>query len=235
MTAAMRQLTPAYRDDVLPTQRPGQTLASRYTNKTVLAIGAHPDDLEIGIGGTLARLRRGGARVVMVVASIPKNYEVRRDEAKKGAEILDCELKILLDGGCRRLEDVKTCELVGMLDDLIRDFEPAAVLTHSSADFHNDHLLIYNACLPTQRLRYFDMFSYHPTNCRPVPVNFHAKAYVDISATIDAKMHAITAHSSQFGERGLDTSMYRDHARVQGRMIGADYAEGLDVMRMVLV
>jgi len=145
MTAALRQVLPA---------RGGEpTLASRYTNRTVLAIGAHPDDLEIGIGGTLARLRRHGARVVMVVASIPKDYEVRRAEAKRGAEILDCELKILLDDGPRRTEDLKACELVGMLDDLIRDLEPAAMLTHSSADFHNDHLLIYNACLPTRTRR----------------------------------------------------------------------------------
>lgn len=81
----------------------GQSLAHRYSGKTVVAIGAHPDDLEIGIGGTLARLRMQGARVVMVVASIPKNFEVRKAEAKRGAEILDCELKILLDGGCHRL------------------------------------------------------------------------------------------------------------------------------------
>ncbi len=192
MTAAMRQILPA---------RPADSLASRYTNKTVVAIGAHPDDLEIGIGGTLAHLRRNGARVVMVIASIPKDYEIRRAEAKRGAEILDCELKILLDEGAHRLEDVKTCELVSMLDDVVRDFEPAAVLTHSSADFHNDHLLIYNACLPTQRLRYFDMFCYHPTNCRPVPIAFHPRAYVDVSSTIDAKMHAITAHARRIRPR----------------------------------
>jgi LmbE family N-acetylglucosaminyl deacetylase len=211
-----------------------QSLASRYSGKTVVAIGAHPDDLEIGIGGTLAKLRRDGARVVMVVASIPKDFDVRFEEAKRGAEILGCEMRLLLDGGPRRLEDVKTCDLVGMLDDVIKEYRPAAVLTHSNADFHNDHLLIYNACLPTQRLRYFDLFSYHPTNCRPVPIAFHPKAYVDVSATIDAKMHAITAHSSQFGDRGLDTTMYHEFAHVQGRMIGVDYAEGLDVVRMML-
>jgi len=226
MTAAMRQVLPARGGDA--------TLASRYTNKTVLAIGAHPDDLEIGIGGSLARLRRHGARVVMIVASIPKDYEVRRLEAMRGAEILDCELKILMDGGPHRIEDVKACELVAMLDDVVRDYEPAAMLTHSSADFHNDHLVVYNACLPTQRLRYFDMFCYHPTNCRPVPIAFHPRAYVDISATIDAKMHAITAHSSQFGDRGLDTSLYREFAHINGRMIGVDYAEGLDVVKLML-
>ena len=211
-----------------------QSLAARYAGQTVLAIGAHPDDLEIGIGGTLAKMQRNGARVIMCVASIPKDYDVRLEEAKRGAEILGCELKLLMDDGPKRIEDIKTCELVGLLDGVIRDYRPAAVLTHSSKDFHNDHLLIYNACLPTQRLAYFDFFSYHPTNCRPVPIAFHPTAYVDVSDTIDAKMHAITAHASQFGGRGLDTEMYREFAHVQGRMIGVPYAEGLDVMRMIL-
>jgi len=212
----------------------GQSIANRYSGKTVVAIGAHPDDLEIGIGGTLAKLRQHGAHVVMCVASIPRDYDVRIEEARRGAEVLGCELKILMDGGPQRIEDVKTCDLVGMLDDMIREYKPAAVLTHSKADFHNDHLLIYQACLPTQRLAYFDFFSYHPTNCRPVPIAFHPTAYVDVSDTIDAKMHAITAHASQFGGRGLDTEMYREFAHVQGRMIGVPYAEGLDVQRMVL-
>jgi N-acetylglucosamine malate deacetylase 1 len=211
-----------------------QSIASRYAGQTVVAIGAHPDDLEIGIGGTLAKLQRDGAHVVMCVASIPKDYEVRIEEAKRGAEILGCELKLLMDDGPKRIEDIKTCELVGLLDAVIGEYKPAAVLTHSKADFHNDHLLIYNACLPTQRLAYFDFFSYHPTNCRPVPIAFHPTAYVDVSDTIDAKMHAITAHASQFGGRGLDTEMYREFAHVQGRMIGVPYAEGLDVIRMVL-
>ena len=211
-----------------------ESLAARYAGRTVVGIGAHPDDLEIGIGGTLAKLKRAGAHVVMVIASIPKDFEVRLAEAKRGAEILGCELKVLLDGGPKRIEDVKTCDLVGLLDDVIRQYKPAAVLTHSKSDFHNDHLLIYNACLPTQRLAHFDFYSYHPTNCRPVPIAFHPTAYVDISETIDAKMHAITAHASQFGGRGLDTEMYREFAHVQGRMIGVPYAEGLDVQRMLL-
>ena len=219
-------------DTAIKPQR--ESLASRYAGRTVVAIGAHPDDLEIGIGGTLAKLRKSGVHVVMVVASIPKDFEVRMEEAKRGAEILGCELQFLMGDGPMRLEDVKTCDLVGMLDGVIREHEPAAVLTHSNADFHNDHLLIYNACLPTQRLRYFDFFSYHPTNCRPVPVQFHPRAYVDVSDTIDAKMHAISAHASQFGGRGLDTEMYREFAHVQGRMIGVPYAEGLDVNRMIL-
>ena len=97
-----------------------QSIASRYAGRTVVAIGAHPDDLEIGIGGTLAKMKQAGAHVVMCVASIPKDYDVRLAEAKRGAEILGCELKILMSDGPKRLEDVKTCDLVGMLDGLNR-------------------------------------------------------------------------------------------------------------------
>jgi len=60
------------------------------------------------------------------------------------------------------------------------------------------------------------------------------RACMDISETIDAKMRAITAHASQFGGRGLDTEMYREFAHVQGRIAGVPYAEGLDVLRMLL-
>ena len=215
-------------------QETAAPLSARYAGRAVIGIGAHPDDLEIGLGGTLAKLARQGARVVMAVVSVPKDFEVRMNEARRGAEILGCELQVLFPDGPRRIEDIKASELVGALDGLVHQHAPAAVFTHSSADFHNDHLIVHNACLPVQRRGAFDFFSYHPTNCYPVPVNFHPRAYVDISDTIDAKMHSITAHASQFQGRGLDTEIYREFAHVQGRLLGAGYAEGVDVMRMLL-
>ena len=208
---------------------------TRYKDRTVLAIGAHPDDLELAIGGTLAKLRKSGARVVMAVVSIPADYDARRREAEQAAEILGCELRILIDGGAtKRIEDMKTYELVKVLDEVVKDTQPAAVLTHGSSEFHRDHVLVYDAAIATQRLRYFDFFSYHPNFCRPVPVQFHPRAYVDISDTIETKMAAIAVHRSQFGNRGLPIDIYRDIARMNGRIVGAQYAEGLDVGRMLL-
>jgi N-acetylglucosamine malate deacetylase 1 len=210
------------------------SLASRYGGRTVLAIGAHPDDLELAIGGMLARLSQESARVVMAIVSIPSEYATRRAEAERAAQILGCELRILVDGGCRRIDDIKNYQLVGMLDALVRELEPAAVLTHSANEFHRDHVTVHNACLSTQRLKPFDFFHFNPTMCRPVPVQFHPRAYVDVSTTIDLKMQAIAAHTSQFGARGLEAEMYRDLARLTGRMVGVKYAEGIDVGRMLL-
>jgi len=212
-----------------------QPVPARYKDCTVLAIGAHPDDLELAIGGTLAKLQKSGARVVMAVVSVPGDYAVRRREAEQAAAILGCELRVLVDGGApKRIEDMKTYELVKVLDGVVKELSPAAVLTHGPSEFHHDHVLVYDAAIATQRLRYFDFFSYHPNFCRPVPVQFHPRAYVDISDTIEAKMEAIAVHQSQFGNRGLPIDIYRDIARMNGRIVGVQYAEGLDVGRMLL-
>lgn len=209
-------------------------IGSRYEGRTVLAIGAHPDDVELAVGGTLARLKQAGARVVSAVVSVPANYATRRAEAERAAAIIGSELRILIDGRCHRIEDMKTYELVALLDAVVRELGPAAVLTHGPSEFHRDHVLVYNAAVSTQRLLPFDFFSYHPNFCRPVPVQFHPRAYVDISETIDTKMRAIAAHESQFSSRGIPVDIYRDIARMNGRMVGVQYAEGLDVARMLL-
>ena len=209
-------------------------LAERYSGKTVLAVGAHADDVELAVGGTIASLRRAGANVVMVVVSLPGDYQQRMSEAKAAARILGCELRVLMGDASRRIEDLKSYELVAMIDREVKEHEPVAMFTHGPEEFHRDHVLVHQACVSSQRLRYFDFFTYHPNFCRPVPVAFHPRAYVDITETIETKMRAIAAHQSQFKCRGLGTDIYRDIARLNGRMVGVAYAEGLDVGRLLL-
>jgi LmbE family N-acetylglucosaminyl deacetylase len=199
----------------------------------VLAIGAHPDDIELGIGGTVALLAQSGARVVMAVCSVPADYDTRVAEARAGAKLLGAELRILMEGGCKRVEDVKHYQLVGMIDEVVKELSPAGVLTHGPTDFHRDHVTVYDASTASQRLSGFDFYSYLPTMCRPVPVPFQPRAYVDISSTIELKIQAIAAHESQFRSRGIAYEMYRDISRINGRMAGVQYAEGLDVNRIV--
>ena len=153
----MNDFTDAPMNRLLVARKAACTFAARYAGRTVLAIGAHPDDIELGIGATVALLARAGARVVMAVCSVPTNYDTRRTEALDAAAILGCELRILMDGGSRRIEDVKAYQLVGMIDDTVRELQPAAMLTHGSTDFHGDHVLVHQASVPAQRLHPFDL------------------------------------------------------------------------------
>lgn len=215
------------------TAHAARSFASRYLGQTVLAIGAHPDDIELGVGGTIAVLTAAGVKVVMGIVSVPADYDTRVAEAADSAAILGCELRVLFQGGCSRIEDMKNYQLVALLDALVKEFKPAAILTHGSSDFHRDHVTTYQAVLSTQRLARFDLYSYAPTMTRPVPVAFQPQAYVDISNTIGTKLRAIAAHKSQFFSRGLTFEFYRDIARINGRMIGVEYAEGLEIGKIV--
>jgi LmbE family N-acetylglucosaminyl deacetylase len=209
-------------------------IAGRYEGRTVLVVGAHPDDIEIGIGGTVARLGRAGARVVMALVCIPNRYEIRWAEAQKSAGILGGELRLMLNHGCSRVEDYKTYELVAKLDELQKELKPAALFSHGPSELHKDHTLVYNACLSSQRLQSMDFYCYYPSTCRPGSFCFHPQAFVDISTTLDTKMQAVHAHPSQFTDRGLNPDFLVDVAREQGRLAGVPFAEGFEVVRMML-
>ncbi|MBI4425879.1 MAG: PIG-L family deacetylase [Elusimicrobia bacterium] len=206
-----------------------------YAGKTVIAIGAHPDDLELGIGGTLARMARAGAKVVGMIASVPSKFEQRKAEARDAAGIVGMsELRFLSPDRPSRVEDLKGYELAQWVESVIEEVKPAAMLSHGRSDFHRDHLIVHNACLEASRVAFFDFFTYFPTMCRPVAVDFHPRVYVDISETIQTKMDAIGAYPSQFQSRDLDTDFCRAQAREHGRRVGVQYAEALQVVRMKL-
>jgi len=209
-------------------------MVHKYRGRTVLALGAHPDDLELGVGGTLALLANAGVHVIMGVVSVPNKYDERVKEAQRAAKILGAEVRFLFPDQQCRVEDLKTYQLVDKIDQLMHELKPAALMSHGLADFHRDHVLVYNACLAAQRLNFFDFFTYHPTSTRPCPLPFFPQVYVDISATVDLKMQSIRAHASQFGDRGLDPTPPLDVARHFGRMAGVEFAEGLEVVRFKL-
>ncbi len=98
----------------------------------VLAFGAHPDDLEVGAGGLLARLSDEGADVTLVIVSIPNHTEQRRAEAHAAADLIDANVFVLYEDRPCRVEDIPMHELVRRMDSVIGDVRPDLVITHSA-------------------------------------------------------------------------------------------------------
>lgn len=203
----------------------------RKNNKVVLGLGAHPDDLELGCGGTLATFAAAGYRVVMGVVSIPSFLEQRKEEAQRGAEILGCEVRFLVPDKMTRVEDLKNYQLVGLLDELVDELNPSVILSHTEENSHVDHTLIYRAAIALHRLGGFDHFCYAPISCRPVNINFSPNTFVDITDKMDLKMQSIEAHYSQFDKKSLNAEHVQELARYSGGLIGVKYAEGFRVER----
>src|SRR5690606_39553439 len=114
----------------------------------VLVFGAHPDDMEVVMGGTSARHSAMGDVVWMCVATVPSPGDTRRAEARRGAEILGAKLRIL---------DIPPGELeynrqtVRRVDQILNDFDPDVIYTQWDQDSHQDHNAISRSVISAAR------------------------------------------------------------------------------------
>jgi LmbE family N-acetylglucosaminyl deacetylase len=195
-----------------------------------LAIGAHPDDIEVGAGGLIARLAEEGTDVTMLIVSVPTHHEQRLLEAAEGARRLGAKLIVLYERLERRVEDIPMHELVGRLDGVVGDLRPELVVTHAEYDLHWDHGLVHRAVVSAMRRTPCDILAYLSSFVMNAQTRAIGQCFVDVSSTIDAKMSAIAAHRSQLSK--IDIESTRDLARAMGRIAGVQYAEALEVLRM---
>jgi N-acetylglucosamine malate deacetylase 1 len=196
----------------------------------VLAFGAHPDDLEVGAGGLLARLSDEGAQVTMVVVSIPSNTEQRKAEAIAAAEIIDANVFVLYEDKPCRVEDIPMHELVRRMDNVIGDVRPDLVITHSANDLHWDHGLVHRATVSALRRTPCDLLAYLSSPEMNAQSRSLGNCFADITNYVDKKLEAISCHKSQLPKLDLESS--RDLARAMGRISGYGYAEGYEVLRV---
>jgi len=196
----------------------------------VLAFGAHPDDLEVGAGGLLARLTRADAELTMAIISIPNHFEERYTEARAGARILGGELVVLVEDRECRVEEVPMHELVARFDGLVARTRPDLVVTHSRHDLHWDHGLVHRATVSALRRTPCDLLAFLSSPEMNAQSRSLGQCFADISSTIDTKIAAISAHRSQLPKLDLESS--RDLARAMGRISGFAFAETYEVLRV---
>ena len=198
----------------------------------VLAFGAHPDDIEVGMGGTIARYSKNKYDVLMVIATIPSKKEFRRKEAENAAEIVGAEL-LILDIDPDRM--VFSRELVHRFDEVIRDHSPDIVYTHWNHDSHQDHIAVANAAIAATRKNNCSLYMYEQTIPGGiVPYGFRTQSFVDITEVIDTKIDSITAHKSQV-EINNEWWLYgvKGRAMYRGYQINVKYAETFEVVKEI--
>jgi N-acetylglucosamine malate deacetylase 1 len=196
----------------------------------VLAFGAHPDDLEVGAGGLLARLVDDGAQVTMAVVCVPNRNEERVAEARAAATIIGASLFIVYEDRPCRVEDIPMHELVRRFDHLVGDVRPDLVITHSAHDLHWDHGLVNRATVSALRRTPCDLLAYLSSPEMNAQSRSLGQCFADISSTMERKIEAISAHRSQLAKLDLDSS--RDLARAMGRISGYRYAESYEALRV---
>jgi LmbE family N-acetylglucosaminyl deacetylase/CheY-like chemotaxis protein len=197
--------------------------------EVVLAIGAHPDDVEIGVGGILARHVAEGDVVTILTLSGGEQGGVAADRANesiRAAAILGCRLvhADLVDTSVSEGGDTITA-----IKRVIDEIHPQRVYTHTARDVHQDHRNVHSATLVAAR-------GIPRIYCYQAPsttVEFHPTRYVAIDESyLERKLEAIAAFGSQTAVRAyLDPELLRATARYWARFTTARYVEPLEVIR----
>ena len=211
----------------------------------VLAIGAHPDDIEFGCFGTLKKHKNAGDNVIMLVMTqsdvkdahtgqVTRNSSVSVQEALDDSKLLDCELIL------GPFEDTKVpfdSASVAFIEDIIKKNKIDIVYTHWAGDTHQDHINTLAATMAAARL-IKNVLCYEQVPLPRITTTYPvANYYVDVTDTINFKLEGCNAHKSQvdkFMLHGFDIiDGIETLAKFRGNQAGVKYAEAFNVLKIV--
>jgi LmbE family N-acetylglucosaminyl deacetylase/CheY-like chemotaxis protein len=202
--------------------------AAARPREHVLAVGAHPDDVEIGVGGILAAHRAAGDTVTILTLSRgAKGGEPtdRQHESLAAAELLGARLFLedLVD-----TEISNTGPTVAIIERVVREVSPTIVYTHSAHDGHQDHRAVHEATLvATRGVRMVACFQ-SPSST----VDFRPSRFVSIDGFTDKKLELLGCFGSQASIRTyLEPDFVLANARYWGRYGGGTSVEPLEIIR----
>jgi LmbE family N-acetylglucosaminyl deacetylase len=199
---------------------------------SVLAIGAHPDDIELGCGGALAKHVASGDDVTMLVVTAgsagPGDVAQRIAEQEAAAAVLGARLVWgnLPDGRVSNHE----LELVHLIERVIAENKVSVVYTHGDRDSHQDHRAVavatWGAARHCRRILAYDSPSSH---------DFSPSVFVDITSTLDKKVSALRCHATQVASSSMaSVSLVHTQAGYRGFQARVEAAEGFVPHRMLL-
>ena len=227
----------------------------------ILAFGAHPDDVELGCSGTIAKEVTLGKKVGIVDLTRGElgtrgTAEIRDREANDAAKVLGVSVRENLNfrDGFFVNDEAHQMEVIRVL----RKYRPNIVLCNAVKDRHIDHgkgaSLVADACFLSglrriettedgvQQEAWRPKHVFHYIQWQPLTPDF----YVDISGFMDVKVNSIYAYKSQFydpkskepetpisSKNFIESVVYR--SKDYGRVAGADYAEGFITNQAILI
>jgi two-component system response regulator HydG len=200
--------------------------------QAVLAIGAHPDDVEIGAAGTLLAHRSMGHEVSILTLS---------HGARGGAEATragESEMAAIVLGATLFLEDLQdTCisegdPTISVIGRVVETVRPTVIYTHSLHDVHQDHRNTHRAVMVAAR-RVGRVYCFQSPSAT---VDFRPSRFVNIDEQVERKLLAIGAFASQVEVRAyLERDMIAATARYWSRFGDGRHAEAFEVIREAAV
>ena len=209
-------------------------MAVRVPPRRVLALGAHPDDVELGCGGSLAKFQEAGAETMSAIFSrcsdeSPEDPPLRSREMEVAARAIGVSRFHQFDFPNRELPEHRH-RIMHEMERLQVGLEPDLLFIPFLDDPHQDHETVARAAIRTFRRRetilQYEIVRYGSHSFTP-------SLFIDITPTLERKIAALKHYKSQIGSREyFDEESFRSLARTRGAQSGYDYAEGFVIYKM---
>jgi LmbE family N-acetylglucosaminyl deacetylase len=201
------------------------------TDRKILAIAPHVDDVELGAGASIYQLSKKN-EVFYVGLSLPPlvDAETILEEFRASSRILGLDPKrvILKNFDPRNLFDSRA-EILQLFYELNRDLKPDLVFIPNSQDMHQSHEVVYAEA--RRAFKFTTLLGYElPWNS----MDFSMDVFITLDKeSVDAKVAAINAYKTQKNRLFFSNDIVGDLARVRGKQIGREYAECFELLRLV--
>ena len=199
-----------------------------HGRRVVLAVGAHPDDVEIGVGGILLRHTDAGDRLTVLTLTGGEaggTATERAAESARAAELMSARLVHADLSDTRVTDDGRTIDTIKAVID---EIEPDVVYTHTPRDVHQDHRNVHHATLVAAR-------AVPGVYCYEAPsttVEFRPTRFIEIDEFLERKLEMIRVYASQVRlRRYLEEDFLRATARYWSRYTRSRYVEPLEIVR----
>lgn len=205
-------------------------------NKKFLIITAHPDDLESGCGGLVAKVKQHGGSVTNLILVQPsaevhphRSQEIVENKLKASREILGFDTIIydtpLHSNGRPNL--TLTNNLISFVESCIDDHH--ILISHWSEDHHQDHRVCNEVATSIARKNFEQFWCIDHTPYNQTYRNFNCNQFVDITDFVDIKLQALNCYKSYFEKSQIDTIM--NYNKYRGSKIGENkVAETFSIM-----
>ena len=200
----------------------------------ILALGAHPDDIEFGCAGTLAKYANNGHTVFLMIMTKGEkggDAEERATEQKKARDILMA--KKVFWGGFQDTFPPPQKDQIDKIERIIEDVDPNMIFVNFADDTHQDHRdlarALNSAARNIRNVMYYEV---------PSTQNFTPKVFVDIEKFMDIKKQALMAHHSQMMKTNIEglsiLEISRSLANYRGIQARIRFAEGFCPERLMI-
>jgi LmbE family N-acetylglucosaminyl deacetylase len=201
----------------------------------ILAIGPHPDDIEIGCAGTLIKYAERGHDVFLLIMTKGEKGgkgDIRLREQQKSAQIMG--VKEVFWGGYIDTELLdRGNEMIKTVEHFIDAISPHFIFANFFDDTHQDHRAVNRSVVSATR--YVKNVLHYEV---PTSNNFSPQVFVDIAQTLDKKTEALLAHHSQVSKTNIEdlsiTEIARSNANFRGIQGRVKYAEGFSAQRLFI-